>query len=112
MKIDASLRNLEIFYGWRWYNKLEDSCSITLANPKYIKNIPGKKTNKRDSLWIADLHKYGLVQGSILRHALCLIFKIFDKIIACLSFLHQNLYPYFKKRFVPIKEQTSFYFLL
>lgn len=48
------------------FNVLEESCSITLANPKYIKNIPGKKTDKRDSLWIADLHKHGLVQGSFI----------------------------------------------
>lgn len=48
------------------FNVLEDSCSITVANPKYIKNIPGKKTDKRDSLWIADLHKHGLVKGSFI----------------------------------------------
>lgn len=48
------------------FNILEDSCSITLANPKYVKNIPGKKTDKRDSLWIADLHKHGLVKGSFI----------------------------------------------
>lgn len=48
------------------YNILEDSCNITLANPKFIKNIPGKKTDKRDSIWIADLHKHGLVRGSFI----------------------------------------------
>lgn len=48
------------------YNILEDSCKITLANPKYIKGIPGKKTDKRDSIWIADLHKHGLVRGSFI----------------------------------------------
>jgi transposase len=48
------------------YNILEDSCRITLANPKYIKGIPGKKTDKRDSIWIADLHKHGLVRGSFI----------------------------------------------
>lgn len=48
------------------FNILEDYCAITLANPKYIKNIPGKKTDKRDSLWIADLHKHGLVKGSFI----------------------------------------------
>jgi transposase len=48
------------------YNILEGSCKITLANPKYIKGIPGKKTDKRDSLWIADLHKHGLVRGSFI----------------------------------------------
>lgn len=48
------------------FNILEDSCSITLANPKYIKAIPGKKTDKKDSIWIADLHKHGLVKGSFI----------------------------------------------
>ncbi len=48
------------------FNVLEAACNITLANPKYIKNIPGKKTDKRDSVWIADLHKHGLVKGSFI----------------------------------------------
>lgn len=48
------------------YNILEDSCTITLANPRYVKNIPGKKTDKRDALWPADLHKHGLVPGSFI----------------------------------------------
>ncbi|MHB1126742.1 MAG: IS110 family RNA-guided transposase [Bacillota bacterium] len=48
------------------FNILEAACSITLANPKYVKNIPGKKTDKQDSLWIADLHKHGLVKGSFI----------------------------------------------
>lgn len=48
------------------FNVLEDSCAITLANPKYVKNIPGKKTDKRDSLWISELHKHGLVKGSFI----------------------------------------------
>jgi transposase len=48
------------------YNVLEDTCKITLANPKYVKNIPGKKTDKRDALWLADLHKHDLVRGSFI----------------------------------------------
>jgi transposase len=48
------------------HNILEECCKITLANPKYIKGIPGKKTDKRDSLWIADLHKHALVRGSFI----------------------------------------------
>jgi len=46
------------------YNILEDKINITLANPKYIKAIKGKKTDKKDSIWIADLHRHGLVPGS------------------------------------------------
>lgn len=48
------------------HNILEECCRVTLANPKYIKGIPGKKTDKRDSIWIADLHKHGLVRGSFI----------------------------------------------
>ncbi|WP_339160752.1 transposase [Siminovitchia sp. FSL H7-0308] len=30
------------------FNILEDSCNITLAHPKYVKAIRGKKTDKKD----------------------------------------------------------------
>jgi len=46
------------------YNILELSCRITLAHPKYVKAIRGKKTDKKDSVWIADLFKHDLVPGS------------------------------------------------
>jgi len=48
------------------YNILEPSCRITLAYPKYVKAIRGKKTDKKDSIWIADLFKHGLVPGSFI----------------------------------------------
>ncbi len=48
------------------FNILKDSCSITLANPKYIKLYLVKKTDKKDSIWIADLHKHGLIKGSFI----------------------------------------------
>lgn len=48
------------------YNILEDSCRITLAHPKYIKAIRGKKTDKKDARWIADLFKHDLVAASFM----------------------------------------------
>jgi transposase len=48
------------------FNILEDSCSITLAHPKYVKAIRGKKTDKKDAQWIADLFKHDLVAGSFM----------------------------------------------
>lgn len=27
-----------------------------VANPKYLKGIHGKKTDKKDSIWLCDLH--------------------------------------------------------
>jgi transposase len=48
------------------HNILEPSCQITLAHPKYVRAIRGKKTDKKDSIWIADLFKHGLVPGSFI----------------------------------------------
>jgi transposase len=48
------------------YNILEPSCRITLAHPKYVKAIRGKKTDKKDSIWIADIYKHDLVPGSFI----------------------------------------------
>jgi len=46
------------------FNILEDYVTVTLANPKHVKNIPGKKTDPNDSRWLAKLHRLGLVPGS------------------------------------------------
>lgn len=49
------------------WNVLEDHLfSICLAHPKYTKAIKGKKTDKRDSQWIADLYKCDLVKSSFI----------------------------------------------
>ena len=48
------------------YNILEKDCSIVLAHPKYVKAIRGKKTDKKDAKWIADLFKHDLVTGSFM----------------------------------------------
>ena len=48
------------------YNILEKGCSIVLAHPKYVKAIRGKKTDKKDAKWIADLFKHDLVAGSFM----------------------------------------------
>ena len=48
------------------YNILERTCNIVLAHPKYVKAIRGKKTDKRDAKWIADIFKHDLVTGSFI----------------------------------------------
>ncbi len=48
------------------YNVLEKDCFIVLAHPKYVKAIRGKKTDKKDAKWIADLFKHDLVAGSFM----------------------------------------------
>jgi len=48
------------------FNILENDCEVIVANPKYVKGIRGKKTDKKDSIWLCDLHKHGLVPGSFI----------------------------------------------
>ena len=48
------------------YNILEPTCRIVLAHPKYVKAIKGKKTDKRDAKWIADIFKHDLINGSFI----------------------------------------------
>ena len=48
------------------FNILEKTCNIVLAHPKYVKAIKGKKTDKKDAKWIADIFKHDLVSGSFI----------------------------------------------
>lgn len=48
------------------YNILEATCRIVLAHPKYVKAIRGKKTDKKDAKWIANIFKHDLVSGSFI----------------------------------------------
>jgi transposase len=46
------------------YNILEEDFEILLVNARHIKNVPGQKTDKKDSVWIAKLLLSGLLKGS------------------------------------------------
>jgi len=48
------------------YNVLEESFDIVLVNARHIKNVPGHKTDKKDSRWIAKLLISGLLRGSFI----------------------------------------------
>ena len=48
------------------YNILEPTCNLVLAHPKYLKAIKGKKTDKRDAKWIADIFKHDMLNGSFI----------------------------------------------
>ncbi len=48
------------------YNILESDFEIILVNARHIKNVPGRKTDKKDSKWIAKLLLSGLLQGSFI----------------------------------------------
>jgi len=48
------------------FNILESDFKVILVNARHIKNVPGRKTDKKDSKWIAKLLLSGLLQGSFI----------------------------------------------
>jgi len=50
---------------WRpvWHI-LEGDFQLTLANAAHVKSVPGRKSDAKDALWLADLLAHGLIRGS------------------------------------------------
>ncbi|MDF2803494.1 MAG: Mobile element protein [Anaerocolumna sp.] len=46
------------------FNLLEEDINVTIANPKWVKAVKGNKDDAKDSKWIGDLFRLGLVPGS------------------------------------------------
>ena len=46
------------------YNILEDNFDVWLVNAQHIKAVPGRKTDVKDSEWIAELMRHGLIRAS------------------------------------------------
>jgi transposase len=48
------------------FNILEEDFEIILVNARHVKNVPGHKTDKKDSKWISKLLLAGLLKGSFI----------------------------------------------
>jgi transposase len=46
------------------YYVLEDALECWLLNARHLRNVPGRKTDKQDAAWIAELVEHGLVKPS------------------------------------------------
>lgn len=46
------------------FRVLEGAFEIVVGNANHIKNVPGRKTDVKDSEWIADLLRHGLIKKS------------------------------------------------
>src|SRR6266567_4958429 len=52
---------------WRpVFNLLEGRCQVILVNAQHMKAVPGHKTDIKDSEWIADLLRHGLLKASFI----------------------------------------------
>lgn len=71
------------------FNILEDSINVTIANPKWVKAVKGNKDDTKDSKWIGDLFRLGLVPGSYIPSKPIRVLREFTryryKLVSCRS---------------------------
>ena len=48
------------------FNILEGLMEVILVNARHVKAVPGHKTDARDSAWLADLLRHGLLKASFI----------------------------------------------
>lgn len=46
------------------WHVLEGHFELVLANAAHVKNVPGRKTDVNDAMWLADLLAHGLIRAS------------------------------------------------
>jgi len=47
-----------------WHILSDGDLKLMLANAEHVRNVPGRKTDVKDAVWLADLLAHGLVSGS------------------------------------------------
>lgn len=60
----VAMESTGVFWKCVWNIIEDENYEIKLANAKDIKNKPGRKTDVKDSQWIAELLRCGLIEGS------------------------------------------------
>ena len=59
----VALESTGVYWKPVW-NLLEGQFAVLLVNAQHIKAVPGRKTDQKDSEWIADLLQHGLLRAS------------------------------------------------
>ncbi|MFD2414385.1 IS110 family transposase, partial [Paenibacillus rhizoplanae] len=62
--LEVVMESTGVFWKPVW-NILEGSCDLVLANAQRVKNMPGRKSDMQDARWLAQLHRCGLIEGSM-----------------------------------------------
>lgn len=59
----AALEATGVYWKPVWH-VLEGHFELVLANAAHVKNVPGRKTDVSDAMWLADLLAHGLIRAS------------------------------------------------
>jgi transposase len=59
----VAMESTGVYWKPVWH-LLEGRFELVLANAQHIRNVPGRKTDVNDAMWIADLLAHGLIRSS------------------------------------------------
>jgi transposase len=59
----VAMESTGVYWKPLW-NVLEGRFALLLANAQHVKQVPGRKTDVKDSEWLAELLRHGLLRGS------------------------------------------------
>ncbi len=66
LKVDViAMESTGVFWG-PVYQLLEEGRTILLVNAQHLKTVPGRKTEVKDSQWLAELLRHGLLKASFI----------------------------------------------
>jgi transposase len=66
----AALESTGVYWKPVW-QALEGSLELILANAHEVRNLPGRKSDVNDAMWLADLLAHGLIRGSFVPRSRC-----------------------------------------
>src|SRR5260370_20953531 len=54
----------DVYWKPVWHILSDGEFELVLANDAHVKNVPGRKTDRNDATWLADLMAHGLIRPS------------------------------------------------
>ncbi len=60
----AVLESTGVYWKPVWHVLASVELKLWLANAEHVRNVPGRKTDVKDSVWLADLLAHGLIESS------------------------------------------------
>jgi transposase len=59
-----AMEAMGVYWKPVWHILADGTFTLILTNPAHVKNVPGRKTDVADALWLADLLAHGLIRAS------------------------------------------------
>lgn len=60
----AVMESTGVYWKPVWHVLSDGAVQLTLANAEHVRNVPGRKTDVKDAVWLADLLAHGLIHAS------------------------------------------------